>query len=332
MSSYKEYTQRVRHKRVGSRATVLAMLLLITLLTIALAYVASRMLTGRPLFDPIQLSNAQSGILPGNTEGENTQNPDPGAVLPNQQLERAWNVMERQPVTVNQELVSVDAKMLALPRNGRVSRDFFKTAMFIGDSLAQGMGMYPGQALQSEGTVVAAFKGTSPKLIVQNGMGELPDKTSVPMLDYIQQQNPTTIYICIGTNALIGEANDEAFLKYYGDLLDVVKQSFPEVPIYVHSILPVTAETSQRKPVLDNDRIRLINNSVALMALDRGMYYLNLHEVLADETGALREDIAGGDGIHMRDGVGYEIWVDYLQTHTAYNAFNVQFLEEIYQS
>lgn len=314
-----------KRRRRANAVWVLVMLLLITALTVALAYVASRMLMGKPLFDPIQLAAQPNS----SAIDDPTLLPPAGTVDPDSpfgaQLPRAWNTMDPLGSTLNHEIVSTDAKMLALPATGKVSRVYFRDALFVGDSLTQGMEAYA-EGAHSDGAVIAAFKGTSPKMIVSNATGELQDKRRVPMLDYIKEQKPEKIYVCIGTNALLSDEND-AFLKYYGDLLDTLHEIFPEIPLYVQSITPVTAEKALSSPRMDNDRIRLINNSLALMAQERGMYYVNLHEVLADETGSLRDDIATGDGTHM-NGEGYGIWVEYLQTHTAYNPKNIQYLEE----
>ena len=79
---------------------------------------------------------------------------------------------------------------------------------------------------------------------------------------------------------------------------------------------------------MSNDRIKGINNQISQLAVARGMYFLDLHEVLADENGELREDIAGKDGTHMRDAAGYRIWTDYLARHVISSEYNAQFLSE----
>ena len=47
---------------------------------------------------------------------------------------------------------------------------------------------------------------------------------------------------------------------------------------------------------------------------------MDLFSALADETGALRADIASGE-IHLNDS-GYSLWREFLITHTAYRKEN----------
>jgi lysophospholipase L1-like esterase len=95
----------------------------------------------------------------------------------------------------------------------------------------------------------------------------------------------------------------------------------------VQSITPVSSDEEEKQPRLANSRSRRINNSIAQMALSKGMYFLDIQEVLADDTGCLRSDISASDGIHLNPS-GYAEWADYLATHTAYSPYNAQFLIE----
>ena len=155
-------------------------------------------------------------------------------------------------------------------------------------------------------------------------MGQRPDGSRIEMWDDIKVQSPSNIYVLYGTNALISQS-DEAFLKYYSDLLDKLRERFAGVPIYVQSITPTTAEQGVKQPPLENGHIRLINNAIAKLAVSKGLYYVDLWEVMADENGYLRADLAGSDGLHLLDGSKYRPWLDYLAAHTIYSAHNAQF-------
>lgn len=334
MAKYKEYQAEVRRKRMIRWVIVLFLIVLITCATVGLAYVASRMLTGKPLFD----ENPQTDIATGLGTSSSSQADDTadGEALPGGDdgsattLPRYWNTLMPVAQTVSNATIAADSRMLALPANGRVDYEYFRTALFVGDSLTQGFGIYPPL---KDIAMVAGFKGIGPREILQNAVAELQTYEKVAAWDYICQQTPLNIYVGIGTNALISLPEDAAFLKYYGDFLDALRAQFPSIPIYVQSITPVTQVTNDNRPLMANDRIRGLNNAIAVLAMEKGMYYLNLHEVLADENGCLRADIASTkDGTHMRDKMGYEIWVDYLSTHTAYSPNNLQYVTEPYTS
>ena len=182
-----------------------------------------------------------------------------------------------------------------------------------------------GRACQRQ--AVCAYKSTSPNQVLQNFVGQRPDGSRIEMWDDIKVQSPSNIYVLYGTNALISQS-DEAFLKYYSDLLDKLRERFAGVPIYVQSITPTTAEQGVKQPPLENGHIRLINNAIAKLAVSKGLYYLDAQEALADADGNLRGDYVGTyDGIHMNP-TGYAAWADYILTHTVYSDYNKQFVTE----
>ncbi|MFQ9681673.1 MAG: GDSL-type esterase/lipase family protein [Ruthenibacterium lactatiformans] len=230
----------------------------------------------------------------------------------------------RNPVerTLDADVTASDARLLAVPENGRVSDDYFRDALFIGDSVTQGFAWYPEYR---DWMRVCAYKGVNPQSILQNYVGQRADGTKIEMWDEINvQQDVANIYILLGANALL-QQTDEGFLKFYGELLDKLRVRFPDTPIYVQSITPTTQEYGEKKPQLEREHLKLINNAIAKLAVSKGLYYVDLWEVMADENGYLRADLAGSDGLHLLDGSKYRPWLDYLAAHTIYSAHNAQF-------
>ena len=60
-----------------------------------------------------------------------------------------------------------------------------------------------------------------------------------------------------------------------------------------------TQEYGEKKPQLEREHLKLINNAGAKLAVSKGLYYVDLWEVMADENGYLRADLAGSDGLHL---------------------------------
>ncbi len=328
MATYKEYVTTKRRRKIITTIILVILMILIIAAAGALAYVTGRLLTGKPLFDDMIVGYNYNGSTTQLSDEQSDTSQTTDETMPEiSVIKSIWNTSEPVAQTLSYTSQSVDDRMLALPQNGKVDLEYFRTAMFVGDSLSQGFTTY--EPLASI-VIPAAFKGASPSGMIANNSASLNDSVTVPMWDHISSQTPQNIYLGMGMNALLSASDDAAFLKYYGDLLDALRTQFPTVPIYVQSITPVTAATSEARPQLNNDRIDLLNDAIALMATERGMYYLNIHEVLADENGALREDLAGSDGIHLYDGSKYLVWVEYLTTHTAYSEYNAQFLTEPY--
>lgn len=319
MAGYKDFKQKARRRRKRQAVATVALSALIVVQCTGLVYIAGRMIGGKPLFDP----------RPASEQAQSEPEADATDVPQDVTYDNStWNTLTPVAQTVSFSTTTDDTRMYALPENGRVSLEYFRGALFIGDSLTQGFGIY--EPLKSIATV-CAYIGITPKQILENSAGYRQDMnrktdTPVPMLDDIlSHTSPTCIYIGMGTNALNSSQDDEGILYYYGQLLDVLKSAYPNIPIYVQGITPVTAEKAASDARFSNDRIRSLNDSLARMTVEKGMYYINTHEVLADAYGNLREDLAGGDGYHLRGAAEYQVWVDYLCTHTAYNPMNLPY-------
>lgn len=119
----------------------------------------------------------------------------------------------------------------------------------------------------------------------------------------------------LGTNAL-ASGNNSTFLLYYEKLIDMLKEQFPDVPIYIEGMPPVTKSVSNTRVTLNNGRIRKVNAEIAKMASEKNCYYIDLYSTLADADKALPTEISQEDGIHMNQ-QGCQMWIDYLLNHRA---------------
>lgn len=344
----KSYQSQQKRRRSRALLTQACLGVMIVALLFGVSYACVQIVHGQPVL-PAAMMDGLGSLVPGSTSAPQGTSTPQGASTPQDVLEPAgtpadapsgtgtadgqaepqvraqsWNTAVPLERTLPADLSAADARMIAVPENGRLSTEYFRTALFIGDSLSQGFALY--EPTRDVATV-CAYKSTSPNQVLQNYVGQRPDGSKIEMWDDIKLQNPSNIYILYGTNALIAQS-DEAFLKYYSDLLDLLRERFPNVPIYVQSITPTTAAQGVKQPPLENGHIRQVNAAIARMAAEKGMYYLNAQEALADTEGNLRADYTGTlDGIHMNP-KGYAEWADYLLTHTVYSSYNAQFLVE----
>lgn len=215
-------------------------------------------------------------------------------------------------------LTEHDFSDTALPECGVVTKEYFSDAAFLGDSITAGLTDYD---FGLDGTLVCGYVGASPIYIVNGTSMEHAERGKEVPLEVLQAAQPAKLYLLMGTNLLVTEGIDESFLNYFGKMLDLLQQALPQTIIYVQDLLPVRPEVTEEKPGLDNDRLRNINEELHKLADERGMYYLNLQELFADEEGNLKEEYAAGDGIHLNI-EGYQAWLDYLCRHTVYDPEN----------
>ena len=326
---YKAHNKRRRNQTLLVQA---GLGVLIVALLFGISYASVKILHGQPVFPARSAQQQEGAPAPESVPPASQSAPTPSGSGAQQVAGRpetavpvqAWNTEVPVERTLENDITASDSRLLAVPVNGRLSAEYFRTALFIGDSLSQGFALY---APTRDVATVCAYKSTSPNQVLQNFVGQRPDGSSIEMWDDIKVQSPSNIYVLYGTNALISQS-DEAFLKYYSDLLDKLRERFAGVPIYVQSITPTTAAQGVKQPPLENGHIRLINNAIAKLAVSKGMYYLDAQEALADTDGNLRADYVGTyDGIHMNP-TGYAAWADYILTHTVYSDYNRQFVSE----
>ena len=165
-----------------------------------------------------------------------------------------------------------------------------------------------------------AYKGVGPNTIVNGATCKRTDGVEEVPLEALVSYAPQSVYILLGTNVLTQDRDYSSFLNYYGLMLDRIRELLPEADIYVQSITPVRPEVSAeaRHSGMYAERFIRVNNDLAALAIEKGCYFLDLWEVLADENGDLRAEYAQPDGYHLTP-EGYTAWVGYLRTHVAHS-------------
>lgn len=326
MATYREFreqTKRRRRKIMLRRALVLV---LAVLLVLGLAFIITKMI-GRMNRGPGDAVSGSFGALnaattSGQSESQPAASPQTPASSPDAG-DTSWNSMGPVEKTLNYNIVSPDYRLIALPENGMVDYSYFDRAVLIGDSVSQGWNIY--ESPMKAHAFVCAYKSIGPSALVNKQTldpGQGSNRAQEVGFDTIVNSNPKRMYILLGTNALVrdGEAVEQSFLSYYGQMIDMFREAVgQEVKIYVESVTPVRPGVSQ--PGLYKERIERVNNQLAALAQEKGCYFVNLYELLSDENGDLREDLAAADGVHLKADA-YPMMAEYLAKHTAYAADN----------
>lgn len=300
MADYQEYRRRVLHRR-WRRMFITASLFLVLLLLAALGLLWRRLSPVRPHSRPAQ---EEQSLL--------------SRTLP----DSAWSTLayDRQEafaaMTLSDGSTAMDFRLAALPRSSGepVELEYFNNVTFLGDSLTQGFQIYETGLPNAH---YCAYRGVGPNAIV-NGMTctRADGQTEIP-LEALAASQPKAVYILLGTNVLTRDTDYSGFLSYYGRMLDMIREALPEAVLYVQSITPVRPEVreEERHDGMYGERFARVNNDLAALALEKGCYFLDLWEFLADENGDLKAEYAQPDGYHLKP-EGYAAWVEYLRTHT----------------
>lgn len=317
MSSYNEFRAQTKRRRRRKTIRRLAVLVVTILVILALAWVITwivESMTGEDT--PTESSSGTTS-----SETSPTPAPDDSQQTGEEAKPAGWNVVGPIQGTIDQTITTPDYRMIALPENGRVDTSYFASSLFIGDSVSQGWLVYD-NAIKDVSTF-CAYKGAGPDGVVNNAQMPLADGTRVAMQDHIAQmlaeKQPEHIYILFGANSL-KSLTTENFIIYYGKMLDWLQTVCrPDAQIYIQSVTPVTAAYEASDARYSQANLYAVNNALAQMAYERGLYFVDLTEVLAGDDGYTVPEYSAPDGIHLQ-AAGYRAWLDYLAGHTAYSA------------
>ncbi len=258
---------------------------------------------------------SETQIPTSNAISQTTSEPASDAQNPNEQT-LVQGVIGPIPSSPSYNVPTLD--MIALSEFGRVDMAYFADAVFVGDSLTLGFQTYSSGIVN---TNYAAYTGAGPRNIIEGFVTNVSGE-QVVAIDEILASSPKKVYLQLGMNVL-SSMDDETFLLYYENLVEFLSEQLPsDTVFYLQAITPVTAQKSADEPDYSNERIKNLNENLAILAYNNNWHFLDLFTALCDESGNLNEDIvAGSDGIHLND-LGYNMWREHLVTHTAYSSEN----------
>ncbi len=323
MADYYYYRRKVESQR-RRRKAVIALLIVMALLCAAAGYFWFRSQNDTLPQGSTPETAVSETASPAPATTETAASPESASPYAPQRLlpavdNASWDTSQPVEQTIDFEYLNTDARMVALPQSGRVTREHFNTATFLGDSITEGMAIYTTGFTNAQ---VRGYRSAGPQIIVNNAVvHDYARNVDEAALDAVVASQPDFLYVLFGTNALVNQGNEDSFVAYYDKMIEILQQNLPGVAIYIQAIPGVQETVVQTKPGLDNARIQTINNMLANIALTRGCYFVNIQEALTYPDGSQIDEYQTSDGIHMGP-AGYAAWTEYLQTHTAWDRRN----------
>ena len=195
-----------------------------------------------------------------------------------------------------------------VPPTVMVDSSYLSDALFIGDSITQGIDGYnvmpntnvfakDGISLNSVYTIKILFRNAQ--------MG---------VLDAVTAVKPAKVYLLFGINEM-GYSTPDQLAARYQDLIAKIRAIVPNTVIYIQSITPVSEKYEQTPKNATNQKIDTYNQRLIQLTNQIKVYYLNIAEIYKDPNGKQNQIYSGGDGLHINF-VGYKAWMDYVLTHT----------------
>lgn len=195
------------------------------------------------------------------------------------------------------------------PKTSAVDKAYLNDAVFIGDSLTVAMGLY---GYVDNSRVLADIGMNLDRIMTTNYVEVNGSKTTV--LNAVKAKAPKKIYVMLGSNGIAWITPDK-LTEFYETFLKALKEQNPGATIYLCSIPPVTAAKESSDSRYSNKKINTYNQKILELAKTYNVYFLDLHSVLVDDSGALPAELSDGDGVHLK-AKAYQAIVDYYLTHT----------------
>ena len=245
--------------------------------------------------------------LPGKEDGLFPVPPVSGGGL-GQTLEKLDRVLEPwEPVPV--------------PASEAVDPSWFDGAAFVGDSVTVALERYS----RDSGSLGAPAFLCAVSLSQSSALGYEPGNPNLPewpkgsgrrprLAEAAAESGASRIYLMLGMNCISGGVDKACrdLVTLTGEILE----RCPGAAILVQSVTPMTADSPRADRALNNGTIRDFNRQMQGVCRERGWYFVDVAEALADEAGALRADFSGDAamGIHLNSR-GAAAWASYLRTH-----------------
>jgi len=164
----------------------------------------------------------------------------------------------------------------------------FESSVVLGDSIAEGLGLYG--YLKPSSLLGLLGKSTA---------------TSIEDVPQLVKMAPRNIFIELGLNDISYPDRDlNSYISSYEKLIDAIKFQLPNTQIYICSIFPVTDKVLQERP--EFNKIETYNAALTELAKRKNVSYIDTYTLL--KTNPQYHD---EDGIHLVSQF-YPLWLDTL--------------------
>ncbi len=188
-----------------------------------------------------------------------------------------------------------------------VDQSYFDDALFIGDSRTVGLHDYSGwdNATYYASIGLTVYDLFTKPVVEENG-------TTITIEQALTEHKFGKIYLMIGINEM-GTGTIDSFMEAYQNAVAHLQELQPDAILFVEGIMYVKKEKSDTDPIFNNPNIQARNDRIAALADNKKIFYIDVNEVVTDETGNLNPEYTY-DEVHLL-GRYYSIWTDFLLAH-----------------
>lgn len=171
-------------------------------------------------------------------------------------------------------------------------KSFFKTSVFLGDSITEGLSNHD---MLDESNVIGLSGGMALSVFDQ--------------VNEIAKRKPDHIFILLGQCDLLWPVVDHPIaysMSQYSKLIKELKAKVPAAQIAVLSVTPVTADAEKEEPRYKH--INEYNQALKKLAANEKVKYIDLSPLFEKKN----SDQYDSDGIHFKP-TFYKKWLEYMK-------------------
>lgn len=203
---------------------------------------------------------------------------------------------------------------------------YFDNAVFVGDSIMEGIRQYVAKNRSKEQTLGSAefltsIAGVTVAGLAQDGTGYRYQGTEQPLQQILGQMGRSRVFLLLGLNDLeLGDPQVSELIENYARMFDLLRETVPDVEIVVITNPPKVASswlpdyTTNRN--FGNPLISEFVESLIQLCSEQGVPCIDAHAALKNEKGVLPDSYCRDGFVHLND-IGSKVVVDLLYEFAA---------------
>ena len=191
---------------------------------------------------------------------------------------------------------------------------FLAQSAFIGNSVGEGLTMYNNANKKVPlGNATMLTRVSYSFYADKNSMSKyIPKFAGTPMRakDAIKQSGALYVFICMGTNELVGNSTAESAFANYQEYLQGIMAENPFVTYFIESCTPTRPGSN-----VNNAKVTALNAYMKSYC-DKcpNIHYVDIATPMIDETGYLAAGLSSDGSVHLTN-KAYEIWANTIRAY-----------------
>lgn len=292
------------------RKTPLLIALLVSMLVIGIVSIVGSQTIYKEYADSLWRESALVSVVDGMSRGVFPWNANSSDSETDADVEQAATESLLPVDDTEMEAVIPETEIPEEPKTyefTQVDQSYFDDAVFIGDSRTVGLRDYSGwdNATYYASVGLTVYDMFTEPIVEEEGR-------TITVEEALQEHQFGKVYLMIGINEM-GTGNVDSFMKAYEEAVEHLRELQPDAIIYVQGIMYIKKSRSDRDPIFNNPAIQERNDRIAELANNQDIFYIDVNEVVTDETGNLNPEYTY-DEVHLL-GKYYSVWTDFLLQH-----------------